>query len=70
MQQALLLGALGYAIACYFGQWSFPHFPRRVMIVANDLWILAGVVVAISVIASLLGVWKAMSVEPSKVVAT
>ncbi len=70
MQQALLLGALGYGVACYIGQWLFPLFPRRVMITADDLWILAGVVLAISVIASLLGVWKAMRVEPNKIVAT
>ncbi len=70
MQQALLLGALGYGIACYIGQWLFPLFPRRVMITTDDLWILAGIVLAISVLGSLLGVWKAMSVEPNKVVAT
>jgi len=70
MQQALLLGALGYGVAYYIGQWLFPVFPRRVMITTNDLWMLAGVVLAISIIASLLGVWKAMSVEPNKVVAT
>lgn len=69
MQQALLLGALGYGIAYYIGQWLFPVFPRRVMITNDDLWILATIVLAISVLGSLLGVWKAMSVEPNKVVA-
>jgi putative ABC transport system permease protein len=70
MQQSLLLGALGYGIAFYIGQWLFPVFPRRVMITADDLWILAAVVLAISIVASLLGVWKAMRVEPNKIVAT
>lgn len=70
MQQALLLGALGYGIAYGIGQWVFPVFPRRVMITTDDLWMLAGIVLAISVLGSLLGVWKAMSVEPNKVVAT
>jgi putative ABC transport system permease protein len=37
------------------------------MITPEDLWILAGIVLAISVLASLLGIWKAMSVEPNKV---
>ncbi len=67
MQQALLLGALGYGIAYLTGSWLFPHFPRRVLIAPADLWVLAGVVVALSVVASLLGVWKAMSVEPNEV---
>ncbi len=32
-----------------------------------DLLMLGGIVLAISVLASLLGIWKAMSVEPNKV---
>ena len=67
MQQALLLGALGYGIAYLPGSWLFPFFPRRVLIASADLWVLAGVVVALSVVASLLGVWKAMSVDPNEV---
>lgn len=67
MQQALLLGVLGYGIASYIGQWLFPWFPRRVMITFDDRWILAGIVLAISVLGSLLGVWKAMRVEPNKI---
>jgi putative ABC transport system permease protein len=67
LQQALLLGALGYAIACYLGQWLFPLFPRRVLITPPDLWSLAGAVLIISVLASLLGIGKAMNVEPNKV---
>lgn len=67
LQQALLLGVIGYGIAYLLGQWVFPKFPRRVLIAADDLWGLALVVVAISVLASLLGIWKAMRVEPNKV---
>lgn len=67
LQQALLLGLIGYGIAYALGQWVFPKFPRRVLIAAEDLWGLAVVVVAISVVASLLGIWKAMRVEPNKV---
>ncbi|HYG33227.1 MAG TPA: ABC transporter permease [Clostridia bacterium] len=67
LQQALLLGTLGYGIAYYLGQWLFPFFPRRVIITSTDLWLLAGVVLTISVAASLLGIWKALRVEPNKV---
>jgi putative ABC transport system permease protein len=69
LQQALLLGGLGYVVAYYIGQWLFPAFPRRVVIIPQDLWMLAGVVVGISVLASLLGVVKALRVEPSEVLA-
>jgi putative ABC transport system permease protein len=67
LQQALLLGALGYGIAYTIGQWLFPLFPRRVVVTTGDLWALAAVVLAISVLASLLGIWKALRVEPNKV---
>ena len=67
MQQALLLGAIGYVIAYLVGAWLFPLFPRRVLVAPADLWALAAVVVAISVLSSLLGIWKALGVEPNKV---
>ena len=69
LQQALLLGALGYVVAYYVGQWLFPLFPRRVVIIPEDLWLLAGVVAGISVLASLLGIAKALRVEPNEVLA-
>jgi putative ABC transport system permease protein len=69
LQQALLLGALGYALAYWIGQWLYPLFPRRVMVTPEDLRMLAVIVLAISVVASLLGIWKAMRVEPNKVLA-
>ena len=67
LQQALLLGALGFGLAWYLGGWVFPKFPRRVLIAPEDLWGLALVVTVISVLASLLGIWKAMRVEPNQV---
>ena len=67
LQQALLLGACGYGIAYYIGHWLYPLFPRRVMITTDDLWILAGIVVVISSLASLLGIARALQVEPNKV---
>lgn len=69
LQQALLLGALAYGVAYYVGQWVFPRFPRRVVIITEDLWMLAGIVLAISVLASLLGITKALRVEPNEVLA-
>jgi putative ABC transport system permease protein len=69
LQQALLLGAIGYGIAYAAGQWVFPVFPRRVLIVSDDLWLLAAIVLAISILASLLGIWRAMKVQPNEVIA-
>jgi len=68
LQQALLLGAMGYGLAYIMGLWVFPFFPRRVAITRENLAQLALVVLAISVLSSLLGIWKAMSVQPNEVV--
>jgi putative ABC transport system permease protein len=67
LQQALLLGAIGYGIAVLLGGWFFPKFPRSVVIAPADYWALAAVVAGISIMSSLLGIWKAMRVEPNKV---
>ena len=69
LQQALLMGALGYGIAWWLGGLAFPKFPRLVLIESSDLLMLAAVVVLISTLASLLGIWKAMKVEPNTVLA-
>lgn len=67
LQQALLIGAIGYALAYWLGTLAFPKFPRTVVLQTPDLWMLAGIVLAISVLASLFGITKAMRVEPNKV---
>ena len=69
LQQALLMGILGYGLAWWLGQYAFPRFPRLVRIENPDLLMLAGIVLAISVLASLLGIWKALRVEANTVLA-
>ncbi len=67
MQQAVLLGGLGFVIANLLGEWLFPFFPRAVVVLPEDLLHLAVAVFAISVLASLLGLAKALSVDPGEV---
>jgi putative ABC transport system permease protein len=67
LQQALLLGGLGYLVAYIVGTQLFPLFPRRVVLTNEDLIQLAFVVLAISILSSLLGIKKAMQVEPNDV---
>ena len=69
LQQALLMGAFGYLLAWWIGQYAFPRFPRLVLIAPADLVSLALIVVLISTLASLLGIWKALRVEPNTVLA-
>ena len=67
LQQALLLGAIGYVVANIVGHWIFPHFPRRVIIFESDLVMLGLAMVAISLCAGALGIAKAMKVQPNEV---
>jgi putative ABC transport system permease protein len=69
LQQSLLIGALGYGLAYWLGTFAFPQFPRLVVIESQDLIMLGAVVVGISILASLVGIIKAMGVEPNKVLA-
>ena len=66
LQQALILGTVGFGIAWLVGQKLFPLFPRRVILADADLMQLGGIVLAISVLSSLLGIWKAMKVSPNE----
>ena len=66
LQQAIVLGGVGYGIAYLVGQQLFPHFPRRVVLTNADLLQLAVIVLGISVLSSLLGIWKALRVEPNE----
>ena len=66
LQQALMLGFGGYAIAYVLGQQLFPLFPRRVIVTGDDLLQLAVIVLAISFASSVLGIWKALLVKPNE----
>ena len=66
-QQALLIGGLGYALAYWLGLFAFPRFPRLVVVEPADLLSLAFIVFGISTVASFLGIWKSLGVEPNKV---
>jgi len=67
MQQAILLGGIGFCIAYVLGQWVFPYFPRRVVLMRGDLYSLAIIVLVISILASLLGIWRAMRADPGEI---
>lgn len=69
LQQALLIGGVGYGVAYLLGQVILPHFPRRVVLLGPDLLQLGGIVAGICVLGSFLGVWKAARVSPNEVLA-
>lgn len=69
LQEALLLGGSAYVMSLVLGEAVFDRFPRRVVIENEHRLTLLGVVIAISVAASLVGMRKALAAEPSEVLA-
>ncbi len=69
VQQALVLGASGYAIGLGLIEQVKGYFPRRVQIEPRDLAVLAVVVLAICLLGSLLGVRAALRVDPAEALA-
>lgn len=63
LQEALALGLLGYALGAVLVHLTREYFPRRVVILSFDQSVLFGIVVGVSVLASLLGIRKALKVE-------
>lgn len=68
LQQSLIMGALAFGVGYLIGVRLFPLFPRRVLVTNGDLIRVAGIVLVISVFASLLGIWKAMRVAPNEAI--
>jgi len=69
LQQALFLAVTGYGIAYLAGQKVFPNFPRRVILLESDLLSLGLIVLGISIASSLLGIYKAVRVNPNEALA-
>lgn len=69
VQQALALGLVGYAVGAGLIEWTHGYFPRRVVIVAFDQYVLLGIVVVICVLASVAGIRRALAIDPTTALA-
>ncbi len=65
LQQSLLMGVIAYAIGYALIRATHEKFPRRIELVPIDLQLLFVIVVIICIISSLVGIRKAMRVEPA-----
>ncbi len=65
MQESLGLGLLGYLFGALLINLTYDYFPRRVAILAFDQYILFGIVMVICVLASLLGIRRALAIDPT-----
>jgi putative ABC transport system permease protein len=66
LQQAWLLGALGYLLAYGIGELAFPMFPRRVLITPTISWAAPVATLAIVTLASIVGLGHVMRIDPAR----
>jgi putative ABC transport system permease protein len=66
LQQALLMGAIGFVAGAALVYAFNGFFPRRIVMLPGDIAMLFGIVVAVCLLASLLGVRAALRVDPSR----
>jgi putative ABC transport system permease protein len=66
LEQAWLIGVVGYGLAVAIGSQAFPHFPRRVVLTTLSIAGVALLVLVVSTLASLLGVAYALKVDAGR----
>lgn len=69
VQQALLMGVIGFAIGTALVSAAKDHFPRHVVLEPADIAVLFGIVVVVCLMASALGVRLAVRVDPARALA-
>jgi putative ABC transport system permease protein len=65
LQEAVTLGVIGFGLGALIIGRTYQYFPRRIVILASDQYVLLAIVLGICVVASLLGISKALRVEVS-----
>ncbi|MBI4818794.1 MAG: ABC transporter permease [Deltaproteobacteria bacterium] len=66
LQEAWLLGALGYSVAFAIGELAYSMFPRRVLITETISWVAPVATLGIVTLASVLGLAHVMRIDPSR----
>ena len=65
VQQALALGSIGFVIGAALIFNIKDHFPRRVVLEADNVAVLGAIVIAVCLVSSALGVRAAMRIDPA-----
>jgi putative ABC transport system permease protein len=65
LQEALALGLLGFGLGWILISLTYGYFPRRVAILPFDQYVLFAIVIGVCVLASGLGIRRALSVDPT-----
>lgn len=64
LQQSLLLGVIGFAVGYALISRTYALYPRTVLVQPLDMLALFAIVVLICILASILGIWRALKVDP------
>ena len=64
MQQSVALGTIAFTVGAVLVNSFYDRFPRRVVVFPTDQLILMGIVGVICILASLLGIRRALAVDP------
>lgn len=64
LQQSLLLGLIGFGVGYALITKTYDKYPRTVLLQPLDMAVLLGIVVLICILASVLGIWRALKVDP------
>lgn len=65
VEETLLLGVLAFVFGNIFSHLIYEKFPKRVVLEIPDAWMLFGVVVVASILASFIGVKKVIHADPT-----
>jgi len=65
LQQSLLLGVIGFAVGYALISRTYSMYPRTVLLQPLDMLALFVIVILICVLASILGIWRALKVDPA-----
>jgi putative ABC transport system permease protein len=65
LQEALALGLLGFGLGWILISLTYGYFPRRVAILPFDQYVLFAIVIGVCILASGLGIRRALSVDPT-----
>jgi putative ABC transport system permease protein len=65
MEQSLLLTVGAFAFGLVLIQNTYRFFPRTILLLPSDHWLTFGVALVGGVLASVLGLWQALTTEPA-----
>ena len=68
VEETLVLGILAFVFGNIFSHLIYDKFPKRVILIPSDAWVLFAIIITASVIASFFGIYKAIKADPTSAI--